>query len=289
MDTPKTYLSGWKESLIKNFWGCKSPNGNSTSIWTKMYICVMYVCVLCVMLLCDVKHVMLHVSHVLLSLLGAPPYLKVTNVIYTKTCCFHSLGIVVRKSPWLKPFLSSLRPIWFHQEAYTVDLPQLGLNHQLRWRQLGETMSLVIWAARITLYCPFLRWKVNFWTCEMGLAKKVFGTTPHQVFQQTKQNVLCSTCLPQGRTKPIVEGTQEMAWLASNTPSCLCAVNGSVRMAADFCCLMLVHESYDSSMARPATDHFLNRISLWMLERLFLKFGKGSSKTSVKGTKTQRN
>lgn len=40
---------------------------------------------------------------------------------------------------------------------------------------------------------------------------------------------------------------------------------------------------------RPATDQFLNKIPFWMLERLLLKFGKRSSRTSISVTKARRS
>lgn len=76
-----------------------------------------------------------------------------------------------------------------------------------------------------------------------------------------------------------------MVWFVLNIFFCFCAVNGFVRMVVDFCCLMLVYESYDSLMVRLVIDYFLNRILFWMLERLFFKFGKGLSKIFVKGIK----
>lgn len=70
---------------------------------------------------------MLWVSHVLLSLLDAPPYPKVLGNIDTKIDCFSSSGMAVTMSHWLELLLGSFCPIWFPQEAYAVDMPQPGL------------------------------------------------------------------------------------------------------------------------------------------------------------------
>lgn len=122
----------------------------------------------------------------------------------------------------------------------------------------------------------------------MGLVKRVFGTTLHQIFQQTKKNISVVDLFVPGKNEAHCgrnsgEGMAQLIVPPVSAQSV--ALPGWQLISA----VQLVNESYESSKARPATGNLLSGIPFWMLERPLLKFGKGSIRTSSRGTKTQRS
>lgn len=182
--------------------------------------------------------VMLWDSHALRSLLDTLPYPKVLGNIITKIYCFNSSGMAVTKSCWMELLLDSLCPVWFPQEAYVVEMPQLGLCQMLplRRRELEETVSPIIWAAGIASHYPFRRWKANFWTWWDDAGRKsAWGNYP-AMSQQTKHNSSLFNLLAVRKQEG--EGNSGDVTVASIPPSCHLTLNDSVRVAADFCWLM---------------------------------------------------